>query len=157
MKDKFVSRTGFEPASPRNTSRKKNVINVKGELINMTRARNKEKNLILKFLVPRLSHMTLQFTFHLTAFQLKITLLLTAALYFQPSGYFGQTKIFNFSLISIHTSKNLIGVSTSQLVQSMYSNFPTVLQELSTSLGFQWDLCRHNHVFVNSSTDPGTD
>ena len=68
MKEKFVSRAGFEPASPRNTSRKKNVINVKGELINMTRARNKEKNLILKFLVPRLSHMTWQFTFHLTAY-----------------------------------------------------------------------------------------
>ena len=147
MKEKFVSRAGFEPASPHNTSRKNNVINVKSKLINMTRARNKEKNLILKFLVPRLSHMTWQFTFHLTAFQLKITLLLTAALYLQPSGYFGQTK----------TSKNLVGVSTSQLVQSMYSNFPTVLQEFSTSLSFQWDLCRHNHVFVNSSTDPGTD
>ena len=43
MKEKFVSRAGFEPVSPRNTSRKKNVINVKGELINKTRAWNKEK------------------------------------------------------------------------------------------------------------------
>ena len=46
MKEKFVSRAGFEPASHRNTSRKKNVINVKGELVNNTRAWN-EKNLIL--------------------------------------------------------------------------------------------------------------